>query len=280
MLGPSLMWSSLDEIREVIRQKRCILVDLDGVVYTGTALLPGVREAIDILRGANKKVLFLSNNSGKSSLSLITKLASFGIDCKIGDLMSSGRAAAIYLANKKLDQGRGVFVVGTMELKNEISGLGVTLSDPEQCGAVVVGLDPDLSYQTIYRALKALRRGVPLIACNRDAYYPVQGDEILPGCGAIIGAIEGASGRKADIEIGKPNRYMADLLLSNAHCTLQDCLLVGDTLSSDIRMANELGIPSAWLCYPDVSKCEIERWSWEPTVIVQSLEQIARSMCE
>ncbi len=277
---PGPMWSSLAEIREVIDRKRCILVDLDGVVYTGAVLLPGAREAIDIFRDGKKTVLFLSNNSGRSYQSLITKLSNFGIDCGMAELMSSGRAAAVLLANRKLDQDRGVFVVGTMELKNELSELGVTLADPERCGAVLVGLDPDFSYQTISRALKALRRGVPLIACNRDPYYPVQGGEILPGCGAMIGAIEGASGRKAGIEIGKPNRYMVDLLLSGSHCALQDCLLVGDTLSSDIRMANELGISSAWLRYTDVSQYEIESQPWEPTVIVQSLEQIARSMCE
>ena len=39
---------------------------MDGVIYHGNRLLPGVREFVDWLQREKKDFLFLTNNSGKT----------------------------------------------------------------------------------------------------------------------------------------------------------------------------------------------------------------------
>ena len=44
---------------ESLRNKKGFICDMDGVIYHGNLLLPGVREFVDFLKRENKKFLFL-----------------------------------------------------------------------------------------------------------------------------------------------------------------------------------------------------------------------------
>ena len=51
---------------ETLRAKKGFICDMDGVIYHGDRLLPGVTEFVDWLYRENKKFLFLTNASSKS----------------------------------------------------------------------------------------------------------------------------------------------------------------------------------------------------------------------
>ncbi len=51
---------------ETIRSKKGYIIDMDGVIYHGDRLLPGVKEFVAWLYKENKKFLFLTNASGRS----------------------------------------------------------------------------------------------------------------------------------------------------------------------------------------------------------------------
>ena len=48
------------------REKRAFICDMDGVLYHGNRLLPGVREFTEWLKANNKHFLFLTNSSERS----------------------------------------------------------------------------------------------------------------------------------------------------------------------------------------------------------------------
>lgn len=51
---------------EQFRNKRGYICDMDGVIYHGNRLLPGVKEFVDWLYQEDKKFLFLTNSSSKT----------------------------------------------------------------------------------------------------------------------------------------------------------------------------------------------------------------------
>jgi len=230
-----------------MRNKSGIILDLDGVVYEGSDVLPGVLEAIASLQRRGKRVAYLTNNSAKSADQIFEKLSGLGIACERQEVITASETAASFIARQQLDGGRGVLVIGTNELKQALVQAGVGLSDAASCGAVLVGFHPGFSFPMLCDGLDALQRGVPLIACNRDANYPGQGGRLLPGCGAIVAALEAAAQRQTDHDVGKPNTLMFDQLVARLGLAPEHCVVVGDGLQSDIRMANAASVASVWI---------------------------------
>ena len=98
---------------------------------------------------------------------------------------------------------------------------------------VVVAGTEDLVYDDLRQATLAVRRGADFLATGRDPTYPQQ-DGLWPGTGAILAAVEYASGRSADI-VGKPQPQ----LLYTALDRLGDgrTLVVGDRVDTDLGAA-------------------------------------------
>jgi glycerol-1-phosphatase len=106
---------------------------------------------------------------------------------------------------------------------------------------VVVAGTNRLGYDDLRTAMLALRRGGELIATSRDPVYPAA-DGLAPGTGALVAAVEYASGTTATI-VGKPERGLFDTALDR----LGDgrTLVVGDRLDADVAAAATAGLDSA-----------------------------------
>lgn len=213
------------------------VLDLDGVIYTGGVPVPGAREFIARIRASGKKVMFLSNASFCSRAAIAGKLRSMGIDCKDGEVINSGAVAAQYIKNRF---GKcAVFAVGEQGLADELKAEGLCVQKPG-ARAVAVGIDRRISYAKIADALDCLRAGAALIACNSDPTYPVESNKILPGAGAMVGALEGCSGMRAEL-VGKPKPLMLRICLASMQLKPAEVAVVGDRLETDILMANKAG---------------------------------------
>jgi HAD superfamily hydrolase (TIGR01450 family) len=196
-----------------------------------------------------------------------------GVVCDRQEILTAAQASASFIAQHQIDRGRGLFIIGTEALKQEVIAQGLSIADPDDCGAVLVGLDPNFDYAKINMALRAIAHGASLVICNRDANFPVEGGYRKAGCGAMVGAIESASGRVADFEIGKPNTIMLDIIIDRMRINLNNCLIIGDMLASDILMANNAGLPSVWIS--ETSPSEKLTNFPQPTLSMPSLMAIA-----
>src|SRR5207245_8995290 len=56
------------------------LIDMDGVIYRGSQLIPGADRFVRELRSQNIPFLFLTNNSQRTRRDVATKAARLGID--------------------------------------------------------------------------------------------------------------------------------------------------------------------------------------------------------
>ena len=250
----------------LLAEKRNYLIDLDGVVYEGPSLITGAGEALELFRLSGKKIFFLTNNSTQHPKSLVEKLEKLGVPCAPQAVLNSGAAVALYVRKNRLDSPHGVFLVGSQEFRALLIESGVKISDdPTACSALVAGMDLEFNYKTIALGLTALQRDVPFIACNRDANYPSDKGLLMPGCGAMIGALEAASMRRADHVIGKPSPLMLELALERLGTSTTNCLVFGDTLNTDIAMATAAGVSSILIQPPDI----------EPTVCLAGIKPTA-----
>ena len=79
---------------EILRSKKGFICDMDGVIYHGNKLLPGVKEFVDWLYREEKNFLFLTNSSERSPKELQIKLARMGLEVDESHFYTSALATA------------------------------------------------------------------------------------------------------------------------------------------------------------------------------------------
>ena len=86
---------------ELLREKKGFICDMDGVIYHGNRLLPGVTDFVAWLQRENKSFLFLTNSSERSPLELQQKLARMGLEIGEEHFYTSALATARFIASQK-----------------------------------------------------------------------------------------------------------------------------------------------------------------------------------
>jgi glycerol 3-phosphatase-2 len=218
------------------------LIDLDGVVWIGREPVPGSPQALATLLAAGKRIVFVTNNPAKFPAAYAERLRGFGVEVEESQIVTAGMVAA-RLAREAAGPDGSAFVVSRATLKEMVAAAGVTVLEGEagrEAGVVVVSGHRDFDYEALLTAKRALDRGAALIATSRDPTMPMPGGE-WPGTGAVLAAVETASGRVAEIA-GKPERHLFELALEVLDLDRARVAMVGDRLSSDIEGGRRAGL--------------------------------------
>lgn len=224
-----------------LKRYRVVVFDLDGTVYEGPQLIPGAAGVIELLRVRGVETVFLTNNSACSSASIAGRLRGMGVPCDVGEVWTACDAAAQYLAANGLDD---VHVCGTEQLRGSVERRGIRVVPPGQARCLLVGYDMEATYADCADAVEAALAADVFIACNKERRYPGRDGRELPGCGAMVAAVEWCAQRKADVVIGKPYAAMLETVMHHRECRPHEVLMVGDTPESDIEMARCCGCDS------------------------------------
>jgi hypothetical protein len=175
----------------------------------------------------------------------------------------------------QIERNARIHVCGTTGLSQVLRTAGFQpTGDTLGIEAVVVGWNPKLAFGDIRHAADLARSGVPLVAANRDATYPGT-DGLLPGTGAIVAAIETASGATATA-VGKPAPEMFRFALEQAGTAPGRTLVIGDRLSTDIAGARAAGLPSALVLTGVSSADDIAASDAKPDWILDALDDLVR----
>lgn len=263
------------------------LFDCDGVLWSGSKLLPSVKETIDLLRSRGKRLIFVTNNSTKSRKAYTKKFESFGISVTKDEIFGSSYSAAIYLSKVlKLPKDQKVLVVGERGLEEELEEVGINYvggTDPNlrkveaseedlaslkydpSIGAVVCGLDFHITYFKIATALIQLQNEkTKFLATNIDSTYPNHG-MLLPGAGTIVATLATSSGREPT-SLGKPSNAMLDSVKAKFELNPSRTCMIGDRLNTDIAFGKAGGFSTLLVLSGVAKESEIDPAS-NPAVV-------------
>ncbi len=216
------------------------LFDLDGTVYLGEEPLPEAIAALEALRSAGSRVVYLSNKPLERPASYAAKLRAMGVPADDDDVVSSLDALVRYLRLRP--PARAILTVAEPLIDEILNESGHTVSrEPADVDVVVVSWDRTFDYDKLERAFRAVRGGARIIATNPDPWCPTP-DGGLPDCAAMLAAIEVSSGGRAEAIVGKPSPHMAAVALERLGLEARDVMMVGDRLLTDVRMAHDNGM--------------------------------------
>ncbi len=259
-------------MREIdFNAKKGFICDMDGVIYHGNKILPGVAEFIKWLHEEKKEYLFLTNNSGYTPRELQQKLKRMGLDVSEDHFYTSALATAAFL--KEQAPGCSVYVIGEAGLYNALYDAGITMNDVNP-DYVVVGEGKAYSLDTITKATNLVLKGAKLIGANSDVSGPIE-NGIMPACGALVAPIEIATGKKAYF-CGKPNPLMMRTGLRLLNCHSAEAVMVGDRMDTDIISGLESGM-STVLVLSGVSDMEtLNTYGYRPSIVLPGVGDIVK----
>ena len=221
-----------------------ILCDLDGVVWLMHQPIAGSVNAIQLLKNAGHRVLFVTNNSYSVISDQENALAKIGIDAHNDVVTSSQAAGALLRKGERVLLGGGPGAVEAVKNAGAVlAGRSDDQTDSEidqEVDTVMVGFHPSFDFRGLTRLSQAVRNGARLIATNDDATFPTPSG-LIPGGGSILAAVVAASGVEPIIA-GKPHQPMTDLVRQVLGVTdLSDAWMVGDRPSTDGLFAQTVG---------------------------------------
>jgi NagD protein len=208
----------------------CSVNILDGVVYHGNSIIPGVKSFVQWLLSSKKKFLFLTNNSAPTPRELSLKMHRLGIDVDESHFYTSALATAKFLKSQKPDGGT-CYVIGEAGLTYALYENGFIMNDNNP-DYVVIGEGNSHNFEKITKACNLVIRGAKLIGTNPDVNGPIE-NGIAPACGAFIAAIELATGKKA-FYCGKPSSLMMRYAQASLGTEKEETCIIGDRMDTDI----------------------------------------------
>ncbi|MBI3914369.1 MAG: HAD-IIA family hydrolase [Chloroflexi bacterium] len=247
-----------------------LIIDIDGVLWRGTEVLPGVPEFFRFLRARGIRFIIASNNSSRPAAETIARLARIGVAVSESELLTSAEATALYLP-RIAPRGSSVYLVGGLGIARALKHAGYRLVS-KNAAVVVVGLDLNLTYAKLKRAVLEIQGGAKFIGTNPDKTFP--GEEgFAPGAGAILAAIQAATS-VAPIVIGKPERAMFDVALEKLDAEPPCVAMLGDRLDTDIEGAHNVGLKTILVLSGVTSRVMLTRSRITPDLVCADIHAL------
>ena len=263
-----------------LRKYTTILLDGDGVLWKANQPIPGIKPFFDLLNDLGVRWALLTNNNTRTAQDYIDKLENFGVPAGPSTVFTSSTVTADYLL-ENYGKDAVLHVVGMDGLTRTLKNAGFQFTTGEEkpkdnVTVVVAGMDREINLQKITIAMRLIMGGADFIATNTDGSFPTP-DGINPGTGTVIGALQFASGIEPYV-VGKPQPAIFQTALKVLGSRIEDTLMVGDRLNTDILGANKLGIQTAAVLTGVTSRDEINQSEIKPDFIFEDISSLHQAL--
>ena len=252
-----------------LREKKGFMCDMDGVIYHGNQLLPGVKEFVDWMYREGKEFLFITNASNRSPRELAQKLKRMGLEVGEEHFYTSALATAKFLQSQA--PGCSAYVIGDHGLYNALYDVGITNNDVDP-DFVVIGETSVYSFDHMMKALNLVAKGARLIGTNPDITAPVE-QGLVPACKALVLPIEATTGKSA-YYIGKPNPLMMRTGLQLLGVHSNEAAMIGDRMDTDIIAGIETGLDTVLVLSGVSNRETIHQFPYRPRLILNGVGEI------
>jgi glycerol-1-phosphatase len=240
---------------------RGILCDLDGVVYRGDRAVVGAVEGLRSAREAGVRLLFMTNNASRPPEAVAEHLCRLGVPAGADEVLNASEVAADVLAERRdrgeldLQDGAVVLAVGGPGVGAALDKVGLAWSSPAhvreratsghpvRVAAVVQGYGAEIGVGDLTEAVYAVSGGAAWVATNDDATLPTERGFAV-GNGSLVAAVANATGVQPEV-VGKPHAPAYRIAVERLGLPLEQCLMLGDRMDTDIAGAADVGLRSA-----------------------------------
>lgn len=255
-----------------ILEKKGFICDMDGVIYHGNNILPGVKEFVEWLKAENKRFLFLTNSSERSPKELHQKLERMGLDVDESHFYTSALATAAFVKNQAPNSS--AYVIGEAGLINALYEAGISMNDVNP-DYVIIGETRNYNYASIEKAVELIFKGAKLIGTNPDMTGPSERG-IVPACRALVSPIELTTGKNA-YYLGKPNPLMMKTGLKMLDVDIEDAVIVGDRMDTDIISGIESEIETALVLSGVTDLHTMRKFPYRPKYVFSGVGDILKN---
>ena len=245
------------------------LIDMDGVLIKGGAMIPGADGFLARLRMREARHLVLTNNSRYTPGDLSHRLQGMGLDVAPEYIFTSAMATARFLQAQR--PNGTAFVIGDSGLTWALHSAGYVITD-RQPDYVVLGEAGSYTLESLTQAVRLIEAGARFIATNPDPNGPGEGGTV-PACGAVAALIEKASG-VSPLFVGKPNPLMMRMALKYLGAHSETTVMVGDRMDTDIVAGLQSGMETILVLSGVTKKEMIDSFPYQPRMVVDSVRDI------
>jgi len=247
-----------------------VLIDLDGVIYNDSTVVPGAAQAVAWLSAKNIPFRFITNTTMKSRKTLREKLGNMGISIGIASIFSAAFAAAEFLRKQKENT---CYCILTADALSEFSGVNYSA---EKVRYVVLG-DPgaQVNFNRLNKAFLHLMEGARLIALQKNRFW-LSDSGYQMDAGPFVAMLEYAARTQA-LLIGKPSATFFEMAAENMRLKTTDLLMIGDDMESDIVGAHHLGMKTCLVKTGKFLPADLLQSAVQPDLILASIADLPRS---
>ena len=236
---------------------RALVLDADGVLMFAGRPLPGVVEAVTLLRTHRVPYRVVTNFSSMHRETLAARF-SRAVDLQVNPVLIITAASAAAAHTARHHGGEPLFVLASPDARREWDGQHLLTADEAdepgaRIGAVVIGdAGEELSFRNLDIAFRAVRGGAAFVAMHRNPWW-VTPRGVTLDAGALVVGLEHALRRHATVT-GKPSPVVfrqavrelaSEIAAADARAPRlrkRDVVMVGDDPDSDIGGAHRAGL--------------------------------------
>jgi 4-nitrophenyl phosphatase len=245
------------------------IIDLDGVIWRGEKLLPGVSAFFNELDRRNIPYIFATNNASTTPRKICLNAERMGFKMLETQIITSSQAA-VNLLRQKLPEGADIYVIGEEGIQEALQQAHFqTINSAEQAQAVVVGMDRNVNWAKMAEAAYAISNGAIFLGTNSDPSFPTERG-LAPGNGAILHALQLTTGVNP-IVVGKPEPYLFLQAFDRLGTKPDQTLVVGDRLTTDILGGINAGALTALILTGVTSSSDLATSSIQPDFVFETL---------
>jgi HAD superfamily hydrolase (TIGR01458 family) len=243
------------------------LIDIDGTVFEGDALIPGAAAALATLDAKAIPYRLVTNTTSKPLSAILAKLRGAGLDIAPEHVFSAPVVARAYC----LQQGfTRCYPLLKPSLLEDLQGIEFVENAPH---AVLVGdLGDELTYTALNRAFRLLMEGAAFVTMARNRFFHGR-DGLCLDVGSIVAALEYATQREA-VLVGKPAAEFFLPALQSMGIAAADAAMIGDDLEGDVGGGQNAGIGGVLVRTGKFRPDQLEKNRVTPDSIIDSIASL------
>ncbi len=239
-----------------------VLFDIDGVLVTSWAPIPGAAETVRTLSDRGIPCAYLTNTTTRTRRQIAAALADAGMGVRPDEVVTAAVLTAEYVRSHH--PGAHCLLVNDSDITEDMPGLDVVDSTEVDLGdtpdvILLGGAGPQFCHRTLSRVYEWMTLGVPVVAMHRSTSWRTA-DGLLIDTGMYLIGMEQTSGRQA-VAVGKP--APAGFLAAAARLGVEpeEMFMVGDDLNNDVLAAQVVGMTGVLVRTGKFRQDTLDRWS-------------------